>query len=180
MKIPLNITCFCDTSLFSKVNSEFLPGKIIMLSWREGRLPVFDFLFDRGGLYCDLPISCFNLKGPSFVSTLTNDQIPFLSPQIPLVAFPDSFWIGEYEPLKEKPHTAFYGPNKILSHNATYLVSLELDKNYELYHFIALESGALAMVPNNTLMMGYHTSQPAWGSLQRDFSLVPRTSPKVS
>lgn len=132
-----------------------------MLSWRKGRLPVFDCLVRGCGIFCDLPLKAFRLEPDP-------GEMPNLVPKKPLTYYPDEVWTGVYPCLEGQVLTVFDG-SKPLFVNVTYLLSLELDRNNDLFHFLRVGSG-VGMFANQQVMIGRHTTRPAWKPLGKDYS----------
>lgn len=169
LKIPLKLPCFVDMSLISSKQG-YQSGEIVMMSWRMGRKPVFDFMFSMGGMYCDLPLHAFHLKGPSGSISLN------LVPTHQLKHYPDNFWTGVYPSMLGGTYTIFGKGGRIHFLNAKYLLSCELDKNNDLFHFMSIGSGYIGMFANQYVMRGLHLNPPKFNTLNTDYSQICQTS----
>ena len=139
-----------------------------MLTWRAGRLPVFDFLTDDGGMFCDLPLSAFHTRG----DIPLNQILPNIVPSKPIAHLEDVFWVGTYPALLglKKQCCTIFGVVEATKPDWTYLFSIELDLNNDLYHFLESPEGFLAMVPNAHTMFRPSSNRPNWRRLPKDFS----------
>ena len=163
IKVPLNLPCYVDTGFFTDAVG-LKPGVLVMVTWRPSRCPVFDAVVDNQGLFCDLPLRAFLLEPKAGVA------MPNLVPKRALLRYPDNSWTGVYPCFEGKSLTVF-GEGGRYFVGASYLFSMELDRNNDLFHFLKIGPG-IGMFPNHQVMIGKHTKTPSWKPLTRDYSLL--------
>ena len=164
LKVPLDFEVYVDVSLFSNAKG-VLPGSIVMMSWREGRVPVFDVLVRGSGLFCDLPLSAFTFDPQGSRGSFN------LVPQRSLDHYPETTWVGSYPCYEGKEFSVFGRSGRLNFIHTKYLFSFELDRNNDLYHFLRV-GDHIGMFANQYVLMGLHKKRPRWHALLQDYSKV--------